>query len=481
MSSGRNGKARLGLLVAFAGSALVCVLGGLFAAFRFGHVTVMPEPPRDADVATAFSIPATTSQMALVAHLPRSAIAQELEAVLPRSFIFDTTSAARAYGSLSRGPVVVRHDVASQRIEVSAPVSGKVEVEKKLLAKIGLGLDISGTIRASFAPVVGTEATIDPRLNLSTEVDQAIARTKVGDIEVTGLVRDAVHNLLDREKGPIAARLASALNGRNQIERIWSQLNRVHKLANNPPTWLRMTPQQIILHPFVYTAESIDTGVTLALETHIFVQEQPPDVLTAARPTVVMAERGSDEFHLSLPVEVSYDEINKQLKSRLAKKTFKLAANDGVTVRDATIQPYGDGMLLTVEFSGKSSGFRSVSGRLYIVGVPVFDHAKAELRVEQLECTTATQSLLVGTLDWLAHPQLLHELKAACIVNLDAELKKVTVKANEQLDRLKDQLPSEIGARISVNEVAIERLVFGKERAFAVVTAKGNMSACLNK
>jgi hypothetical protein len=180
-------------------------------------------------------------------------------------------------------------------------------------------------------------------------------------------------------------------------------------------------------------------------------------------------------------VEVSYDEINKQLKSRLAKKTFKLAANERVTVRDATIQPYGDGILLTVEFSGKSSGFRSASGRLYIVGVPVFDPAKAELRVDQLEYTAATQSLLVGTLDWLAHPQLLDALKAACVVNLDAEVKKATVKANEQLDRLKDQLPSEIGARISVNEIAIERLVFGKEGAFAIVTAKGKMSACLNK
>jgi hypothetical protein len=235
------------------------------------------------------------------------------------------------------------------------------------------------------------------------------------------------------------------------------------------------------LHPLIYTAESIDTGVTLALETHIFVQEQPPEVLTAARPTVVMAERVSDEFHVSLPVDVCYDEINKQLKSRLEKKTLKLADNGWVTVRDATLQPYGDGLLLTVDFNGKRSGFRSASGRLYIVGVPVFDPTKAELRVDQLEYTAATQSLLVGTLDWLAHPQLLHELKTACVINLDAEAKKATVKANEQLDRLKAQLPSEIGARIAVNEVAIERLVFGKERALAVITAKGNMSACLNK
>jgi hypothetical protein len=143
-----------------AGSAVVCVLRARLVALRLGHVNVIPEPPREGDAPSSFSLPATTSHVALVAHLPRRAIAQELASVIPRSFTLDATNGARAYGSLCRGPLVVRHDVASQRIEVSAPISGKVQVEKKLLVHIALGLDISGTIRASFAPVVGARIAV---------------------------------------------------------------------------------------------------------------------------------------------------------------------------------------------------------------------------------------------------------------------------------------------------------------------------------
>ena len=143
------------------------------------------------------------------------------------------------------------------------------------------------------------------------------------------------------------------------------------------------------------------------------------------------------------------------------------------------MESYGDGILLTVDFDGKNGLMKSVSGRLYIVGIPVFDAATAELRLDQLRYTAETESLLLQNAEWLAHSKLLDAITAASVVNLNGELDKAKTKANETIGQLQKQLPKEIGADVRVTELRIDRMAFAKERAIVVVNARGRMSARL--
>jgi hypothetical protein len=307
-----------------------------------------------------------------------------------------------------------------------------------------------------------------------------VVKTKIGDIGVTDLLQGAVGGVVSALKAPVEAKLASAFNARNQIERVWDRVNSVHKLSNEPPTWLRITPRKVALRQFGYTKDAVDSGLALALETQVFVQDAPPEVLKAPLPAFEMTDTFPDDFQLSIPVEVSYAVINKQLQTQLAKARFNLPDRAWIAITAATVESYGDGVLLTVDFSGKKVG-KSVSGRLYIVGVPVFDAATAELRVDQLKYTAATESLLVQNAEWLAHSQLLDTIRAVSVVNLNGEMEKAKTRANDEIDKLKKQLPKEVGADVCVAEIQIERLVFAKERAFAVVNARGKMSARLQE
>jgi hypothetical protein len=72
-------------------------------------------------------------------------------------------------------------------------------------------------------------------------------------------------------------------------------------------------------------------------------------------------------------------------------------------------------------------------------------------------------------------------MKAAAVVRLDGEVKKVTEDANKQLANFKAALPKEIVADVSISDLAIERVVFAKDRAFAMVKANGKLSAQLHK
>jgi hypothetical protein len=220
----------------------------------------------------------------------------------------------------------------------------------------------------------------------------------------------------------------------------------------------------------------------LDLETHVFLQNIAPEILKAPLPDDLrIADALSDEFELSIPVEVSYSVLNQQLKAQLTNRIIDLPDNTSVAITDVSIAPYGDGIMLAMDFTGKKGWFKSASGRLYFVGIPIFDTGKSELRVDKLDYTAETKSTLVQTVDWLAHTVLLEEIRSAAVVKLESELTKAKTKANEELDKLKAKLPKEVGVSVSVTDLSVERLAFAKERAFVVFKVNGKMSTRVHR
>jgi hypothetical protein len=277
-------------------------------------------------------------------------------------------------------------------------------------------------------------------------------------------------------KGAIDGQLARALNIRKDVERIWDQINAVHKLSDSPRIWLRITPKQVFLQPFRYQASSIDAALALVLETQIFIQDAAPERVKVPLPNLETKDSLPGEFALALPVEVPYDVLNRELNKQFANKPIELAdVGASVTISNATIKLYGEGVLLSVDFTARKGTWASVSGRLYIAGKTKFDPTTVELHVEQLDYTTETKNILLKSADWLEHSTLLNRMQDAAVLKLGDEVAKAQEQANQQLDQLKKQLPKEVSADVSVVP-SIERIEFANDKAFAIIGAKGKVS-----
>jgi hypothetical protein len=470
------------------GAAILALAAlGVVAVRWWRHVNVAPEPPTAE--AAPFVVPATSSHLAVTVSCPKASLVSQLENAIPRSLRFDITqNGTRVYGSPSRGPIEVKINVPAGPVTFSTTVSGHVQVERRVKVNLlvtridrllSVGINFTAHASASLAPVLAPNWTVDPRLSLSAHADRVVASTFLGGIDVTGHVQGGVANALNSVQAAANTKLKEVLDVRGKVERLWNEVNSVHELTKDPPTWLRLTPRKASFGRFQYTSEAINSGLAIDLETRVFVQDSAPPALKSPLPALQVNAPLSDDFQLSIPIEVSYGVINEQLKARLTKNPLALPDGVSLEVKDVGISPYGDGVLLTLDFSASKGWFRSASGRLYVVGIPRFDAAKAELRVEKLDFSVATKNFLIKSADWLLHGKILEEVKGAAVVNLEGELKKAAAKANEKLAELKKDLPKEVGANVSVTKVGIEGLTFTRERAFALVTADGKMSAQL--
>ena len=110
---------------------------------------------------------------------------------------------------------------------------------------------------------------------------------------------------------------------------------------------------------------------------------------------------------------------------------------------------------------------------LHVIGIPVYEQDKAELRMEQLKATAETNNILIKSVEWLAHSALLDKMKAAAVVRLDGEVKKVTEDANKQLANFKVKgFSRKLSPMFRFQTLQSSAVVFAKDRAFAMVKAE---------
>lgn len=458
------------LLIGCAGSSAVYLSWA-------SKINVLPTPPTAP--AGRSSLAPIESFLTVRSSISDAAIAAEVEKVVPRSFAIDVRGDARIYGNLSRGPIWVRNNTVAKQVLISTPVGGRIQFEKKIaLANVSLGIDVSGAIEGSFSPEVQENWGVNPQLNLNAHLDRALVKTAVGDIDITRQVQDAIGRAVDSAKGTIAGQLMRALDVRKEVNRVWSQMDAVHKLSGSPPTWLRFTPKQVIFRPLHYEPSELDAGLAIVLETHLYIESPPPEGVKVSLPKLETKDKLPEGFALALPVEVPVDVLNHELNKELAQKSIVLSDVGALlTISDATIGPYGDGVLLSVNFTAIKPPWTTVSGRLYITARLAFDRANIQLRADQLAFTTETQDVLVKNAEWLAHSMVLNKIEDAAVLQFPARAFDMALdQANNELTELKKQLPIEVTVDVPVAR-RIDRIAFVHDKAFAIIAFKGSLSA----
>ncbi len=453
------------------------------------QVSILPNPPlRTGNTLTPAS---TTSHVSIVVNCSREALVDQLEGAIPRSFQFDTNSDGfRAYGNPSRSDLQITIDPVGRSLSASTSVAGRVQVEKRvkidlLVTKIdelaSVDVDVTGTIRAFASPEITESWSVQPNFDLTGQVSRAEARIKhIGGIDITGHVQGPVSNALNDAKRDVEANLSEMLDPRDDAKRIWDEMSSVHKIADSPPTWLRIVPRKVSFAGFQYREDRISSALALELETTVHAQQAPPDVEKTPLPNLDLGNPVADTFELLLPTEVSHRVLNDQLDAALSKQSIALTNNASITIQDVAIEPLGDGVLFMLQFEA-SQGRLSAKGKLYLVGIPALDVEQSELRIEQLEFSVETKNLLLKAADWLAHSQILDEIKKLAVFELEDELTKAKARANEELARLRKQLPKEIRGNVEVKNLNVDGIRVTKDGIYAMVKADGKMSMTIAK
>jgi len=353
-----------------------------------------------------------------------------------------------------RGPIAFENE--GGKLGFATPIEGAARFEGQLDAEIiTLPIDstvqIAGAAGGTLSPVVTPEWRIDPRFAPAMDISRAtLSIGGFGRMDISDLLGGALGDFVQREAGELAPVLRESIDLRREIDELWRQGYVTETISDDPPVWLSITPQEVMLAPIDYSdPEQITLTAAIRSETYL-TNRQPGAPEPAPLPDMKPLD-GPVATELRLPLVVGMTELNEVL----AEETFEIETGFGaeVAVSGAQAEVGRDGQLnlrLAIEADQGWVG-RGVTGEIWLRGRPVIDYEEQTLAFTDVTFTVETRDTLTRAAAWLLEELLIKGIERELRVDLDdydAEIDEEVQKAIREAE-----LPE--GIEVSVENLDI--------------------------
>ncbi len=89
--------------------------------------------------------------------------------------------------------------------------------------------------------------------------------------------------------------------------------------------------------------------------------------------------------------------------------------------------------------------------------------------------------MLTKAADWLLKPLFLQKLQEELVVDLKEHRKKVITQAEQQINKLKSELPEGISVSTAINDLQLKHFSLSKDFLYLIVKADGRLNVSVTK
>lgn len=260
------------------------------------------------------------------------------------------------------------------------------------------------------------------------------------------------------------AALADALKQvslRASLARVWPELNAPREVQ--PALWLLPQPERVAFVEPVGNGRMVTTGLAVQARPVLVSGARP----ALAVPPVPRPERSvsGEGVHLALKGDIALTDAAALLNRQLAGKPIKAGSR---TVQIDNIRLYGfeDKAVIGLLLS------QPVQAEIFLLGKPVFDVEKNEVRFEQLEYSLGTRDFLTRSASWLLGGTFRSTLEQRARFRFDDDM----AGALKEFRDLKRDIGHGLVLRGGVDRVRPLGLYFTQERLEVQVLIDGRLA-----
>lgn len=467
---------------------LVLISVAISACQGFSGITIKPQPPENS---TGYISRQERSETIL--NLPVNLSIETLQSVLnaeiPQTFAgtkndpTDVLSDDDLSYQINRSAIGL--DIENNKITFSIPISGTARIEGNINARlvqipISSNAEVVGTISGDFYPELDSQWNLEPNLNVSADLTRAEIAISDITISIRTVLQEQLEKAIAREQPQFISQVINQLDIKGKVEKTWNDLHLLQQINKAPSIWVKIEPQRIAFQPFdLGDGETIKSGIAIEMFVETCICETVSAINLKPFPNLDIENAIANKFLIHLPVQASFEELNKTLQSEISGKSFTIAENTQLTINNINVSTSGQKIVAKVDFNAEQDNFMTgAKGVLYLLGNMVYDRQAQALQVVDLDYDINTKNELVKAANWLVKNTLLKQIEKRLSFPLDRELEKAKAIANNYLQTLK--LPSEINADIEVEDLKIDRILAANNNLYLILLSQGNMSATLD-
>ena len=442
--------------------AALILLGSLTACDR---KTDVEAPPRATDKSPS---PKQTSLIAVPIDASTASLRQALERAVPKT-LWTINRRERACVKPQRVKLF------GKKVKVTPPIActivGQVTrgalrlrgegkefvVDMPLHARIS-ARDVGGVLKgetATGAAMAHARVRIDltPDWRMQSKARITYGWTKAPGIDFLGR-RITFTDEADAKLKPVVAGVEREVNRevakidiRKQAADIWRQAFTSRELnRENPPGWMRVTPQRILYGGYRLDGQRINLNLGLEAITETFVSGRPADPVPTPLPRLVR-ETPKPHFDVRVPVIADYAQLQPVVDRALAKRAarpFELPKVGPMMVKFGKSTIYGapgGRIAIGVDVDAKLEARTGAPtrGRIWMTAVPVNEPGSAEVRFTGLAINGDTDGVGGDMLILLGRsPEFAPLIATALTQNFTHDLEELQGKIKRAVDQRRE-------------------------------------------
>jgi hypothetical protein len=268
----------------------------------------------------------------------------------------------------------------------------------------------------------------------------------------------------DKVKAAMDDALASGLRQvslRSALAKTWPELNAPREIQ--PSVWLLPQPKRVAFAEPVGQGRLVTSGVLV--EAHPVIQTGPKPVIKV--PPVPSPERGiqGDAFYLTLTGDIGLQDAARLLNQQMAGKPMAAGAHK-VVIEDIRLYGSGDKAVIGLVLA------QPLRAEIFVLGRPVFDIEKNEVRFENMEYSLGTRNFLAKSANWLLGAAFRSALQERARFRFDEDLADTLKEFRD----VRQDVGSGLWLRGSLQRVKPLGVYFTQDRLRAYVQAEGRLA-----
>lgn len=262
-------------------------------------------------------------------------------------------------------------------------------------------------------------------------------------------------------RGGVLERLQQA-SLRDQLERAWSGLNTPREIR--PGVWLLMRPGRLAFAGLEGKGRQVSTALLVQAWPEL-VKGPRPETTVPPMPAPEPGPVEADGLRLSMRGDLSLRDAGQALSRRLAGDVLRIDG-EPVQLRRARLFGHADKAVLALSLS------MPPLAEVYLMGRPVLDLQRNEVRLEDLEFSPESRDYLRRTARELLAPAFLEAVRRRAAIPFDATL----AGALQELHDLRMEAGNEMTLHGGVQRLQSRGLYFTRDSLVAYVQVEGRMA-----
>lgn len=290
------------------------------------------------------------------------------------------------------------------------------------------------------------------------------------NIPIKGMVSRMLNKNFEKITDAIDDQVASNLELKKNAELAWNIARQPVMLAKEYDTWLVIRPTGVEMTPLLAKNNILRSVIGIKGYTQTITSAVKPAVAPMQKlPDLKIVDKVQDDFKIGLISLVSYEDAARLATKQFAGEKFSFLGGK-YHVEVTSIEMYGQNDRLVIKAGLKGS----ISGDIYLKGIPYYDPATQQLSLKSLDYDLDTKNSIVRTAGWLLQGQFSRMMEKRMVFPVGGQIADAKNTIQKTLANYK--VTEGVVVKGILSDIVPDKVYLTPKHLYSVVFATGKVN-----